>query len=461
MKDPDSKLSGIDGTSQPENSVQTEECSTKSSSMYVQSSGQSKYEYTLRKYREVIVTFLSGFTAGMVSRTITAPLDRLKLLMQEGRILQHTMIHPTCHISNKNIRNNANYNYSISQLIRIILRDGDTHKDIASRSTSVDGSGRKFLEHVRSLFQKVSSVSVFWRGNGINCIKAGPEFALAFGTRQMYQQLLVSESKSSHITPQCSSFTSQFIISAAAGATAQVVVYPLELIKTRMAVAGSAEFTSIADCVRQTYRKGFQNASLKMSMESKSIPIKKNRGSYRTGAQKSSFDQTTRHMYSLSRKQKMQIRISGLSEFYRGMGANLAGIVPNRGVEMGLFFWLQDIWKQYAVTSPAMKEKANAPLSTKMSMLIGAASSTTAQVVTYPLNLIRLRMQVQGMSGRPIIYRNMMHCFMSILRKEGYIGLYRGLLPNLLKGVPSSTTMYVIFSTTKNFLNERIDSKDA
>mmetsp|Transcript_16709 Transcript_16709/g.26001 ORF Transcript_16709/g.26001 Transcript_16709/m.26001 type:complete len:189 (+) Transcript_16709:1-567(+) len=156
----------------------------------------------------------------------------------------------------------------------------------------------------------------------------------------------------------------------------------------------------------------------------------------------------------ISFKQRMKIRAFGISEFYRGLGANLTGIVPNRGVEMGLFFYLEDLWKMY--TAPSRDSEGPQAMPLRFSLLIGATSSTTAQIVTYPLNLIRLRMQVQGMSGRPVLYKNMLHCFCSILRKEGYKGLYRGLLPNLLKGVPSSTTMYVVFMSTKNLLKEKL-----
>ena len=417
----------------------------------------SRLWLSLCRYKEVILTFASGFTAGTVSRTITAPLDRLKLLMQEGRILQHTMIHPTCHIFNKNIRDNAKYSYSLFQLVKIILKEGSCNGKPASNSQGeVSRNSTGGFARPKSLLRKVGSLSVFWRGNGINCIKAGPEFALVFGTRQLFQQFFV-DSKGEK-TAVRSSFTTQFTISAAAGATAQIIVYPLELIKTRMAVAGSAEFTSILDCIRQTYNKGVQTA---LSRDSTPHKVQSVRKSTKPGLQagRGALYQTQgpNAWECLPWKQRSFARAIGVSEFYRGLGANLAGIVPNRGVEMGLFFWLQDFWRHYSLPSNATQESLNAPLPTKMSLIIGAASSTTAQIFTYPLNLIRLRMQVQGMSGRPILYKNMLDCFLTILRKEGSRGLYRGLLPNLLKGVPSSTTMYVVFMSTKNFLNQKFD----
>ncbi|KNH09778.1 RNA 3'-terminal phosphate cyclase [Perkinsela sp. CCAP 1560/4] len=419
-----------------------------------------------KEYSEVIITFLSGFSAGTVSRTITAPLDRLKLLMQEGRILQHTMTHPTCHILNCKIKNNANYNYSLFQLIKIVLREGANQKDesvhvVGKESTSISQRILGSLGRIKSAcLGRISSLSVFWRGNGINCIKAGPEFALAFGTRQLFQETFFPVPKETvEGRPFRQSFSSQFIVSAAAGATAQIIIYPLELIKTRMAVAGSGEYTSILDCIRQTYRNAVTNASKKLlnsvvndggpasKPQVKHIPNKRGR-KVPVCNQRKDVPQT------LTLKHQVKMRAVGISEFYRGIGANLSGIVPNRGVEMGLFFWLQDLWRQR--TTPVESQGGSEPLPMRMSILIGAASSTTAQIVTYPLNLVRLRMQVQGMSGRPVLYKNMLHCFCSIIRKEGYRGLYRGLLPNLLKGVPSSTTMYVVFMSTKNFLKHNL-----
>jgi len=298
--------------------------------------------------KENAVTFSSGLVAGCVSRTLTAPLDRIKLLMQEGRIVQHTMPHPTVHRLHKDI-NTPRYN--LLEIIRVVIREG--------------------------------GVKAFWRGNGINCLKAGPEFAVMFTARQLYMDKVGTPGGKG-------SLWENFCISASAGATATTVIYPLELVKARMAVASVGEYKGFGDCLMQCWKKG------------------------------------------------------GIFEFYKGLGANLAGIVPNRGCEMAIFFSLEEAYK-----SRMGGEKPGVGVLAGNGMI----ASSTAQIVTYPLNLVRLKMQIQGMNGRPVIYNNMLHCLRSILTSEGPPGLFRGMLPNLLKGVPASTLMYVVFRETKNVLD--------
>eukprot|EP00759_Apiculatamorpha_spiralis_P016199 PhF_6_TR22529/c5_g2_i1/m.31991/K14684/SLC25A23S; solute carrier family 25 (mitochondrial phosphate transporter), member 23/24/25/41 len=165
--------------------------------------------------RENGITFTAGMIAGCCSRTLTAPLDRIKLLMQEGRIAQHTMAHPTVH---KLARDLQRPRYNLPEVIRVVIREG--------------------------------GVKSFWRGNGINCLKAGPEFATMFTVRQLLYDTFSSDGGKS------SSFGEGFVLSAAAGATAQGIIYPLELVKARMAVSSAGEYKSIFDCIRQCWVKG-------------------------------------------------------------------------------------------------------------------------------------------------------------------------------------------------------------
>lgn len=46
----------------------------------------------------------------------------------------------------------------------------------------------------------------------------------------------------------------RFIAGAMAGSVTQLLIYPLEIAKTRLAVAEQGEFKGIADCVAKTLR---------------------------------------------------------------------------------------------------------------------------------------------------------------------------------------------------------------
>ena len=58
--------------------------------------------------------------------------------------------------------------------------------------------------------------------------------------------------------------------------------------------------------------------------------------------------------------------------------------------------------------------------------------------VTYPLDVVRRRMQMKGISGDLFAYTSTRHAFSMIVQVEGIKGLYKGMWPNLLKVTPDS-----------------------
>jgi solute carrier family 25 phosphate transporter 23/24/25/41 len=282
-------------------------------------------------------TFVAGGIAGAVSRTCTAPLDRIKLLAQEGRLQPR---------GNESCGGLARLSYIIAHVYR------------------------------------KGGCAAFWRGNGVNCLKAGPEHAAAFTCRQAYVNVLCED-------PLKPTFIENCMVGSAAGCTAQAILYPVEVVKTRMAVADCHEYRGIADCFKQS------------------------------------------------------LRLRGLAGLYVGMGANMCGIFPHRGLEMGIFFTLESRFKQQDDVATL-----------RTSLGVGFVASTVAQTVTYPLNLCRTKLQTQGVNGRCAPYNGMVHCLVSVVKAEGFRGLFAGMAPNLLKAVPSSMLMYVTFRRVQHFFEQ-------
>jgi len=71
-------------------------------------------------------------------------------------------------------------------------------------------------------------------------------------------------------------------------------------------------------------------------------------------------------------------------------------------------------------------------------------SSTTAMVATYPLNVIRTRMQTGGLAGFPS-YTSVTQCVRHTLKRDGVAGFYRGIAPSLAKVLPASSISYAVY----------------
>lgn len=82
-------------------------------------------------------------------------------------------------------------------------------------------------------------------------------------------------------------------------------------------------------------------------------------------------------------------------------------------------------------------------------------SSCFSLVATFPLDLVRRRMQLEGAGGRARIYNcGLFGTFRHIVRTEGFRGLYRGMLPEYYKVVPSVGIVFMTYETLKMLLSQ-------
>ncbi|XP_056287866.1 calcium-binding mitochondrial carrier protein SCaMC-2-B isoform X3 [Pseudoliparis swirei] len=139
---------------------------------------------------------VAGGGAGAVSRTCTAPLDRLKVLMQ---------VH-------------------------------------ASKTNSMNITGG-FVQMVRE-----GGVRSLWRGNGINVIKIAPESAIKFMAYEQMKRLIGSNQETL-------GFTERLVAGSLAGLTAQSSIYPMEVLKTRLALRTTGQFSGILHCAKHILQK--------------------------------------------------------------------------------------------------------------------------------------------------------------------------------------------------------------
>ncbi len=83
---------------------------------------------------------------------------------------------------------------------------------------------------------------------------------------------------------------------------------------------------------------------------------------------------------------------------------------------------------------------------------LGAVSGTFAQTITYPLDVVRRRMQMLGYGGQKVEYTSVLEAFRRVYTKYGLIGFYKGLIPNYLKVVPVVSINFVVYEYMKRAL---------
>jgi solute carrier family 25 (adenine nucleotide translocator) protein 4/5/6/31 len=163
-----------------------------------------------KKQKNFLQDFLIGGVSAAVSKTVVAPIERIKLLLQVQD-------------ANPNIPADQRYNGIGDCFNRVKAEQG---------------------------------IGAFWRGNMANVIRYFPTQALNFACKDTYKQWLCPYNPK---TDPGKFFLGNCASGGAAGATSLTVVYPLDFGRTRLAAdVGSGadrEFTGLVDCLKKCAAK--------------------------------------------------------------------------------------------------------------------------------------------------------------------------------------------------------------
>ncbi|KAM3510490.1 hypothetical protein MY11210_005840 [Beauveria gryllotalpidicola] len=143
--------------------------------------------------------FLAGAIAGGVSRTATAPLDRLKVYL----------------LVNTQVR---------GETAAAALRRGKP-------LIALQNAARPFSDAIRDVYRS-GGIRGFFAGNGLNVIKIMPETAIKFGSYEAAKRAFAN--LEGHGDSQRINTFSKFTAGGLAGMIAQFCVYPLDTLKFRL-----------------------------------------------------------------------------------------------------------------------------------------------------------------------------------------------------------------------------------
>ena len=88
-------------------------------------------------------------------------------------------------------------------------------------------------------------------------------------------------------------------------------------------------------------------------------------------------------------------------------------------------------------------------------MVAGSIAGMAAKTILQPLDLIKVRLQVQDGRGSNE-YRGVINAVQRVVREEGVLGLYRGLTPNLMAAGVSWGTYFFSYNQFKDFFKRRV-----
>lgn len=90
--------------------------------------------------------------------------------------------------------------------------------------------------------------------------------------------------------------------------------------------------------------------------------------------------------------------------------------------------------------------------STATMLFAGGMAGCISWVIVYPVDVIKSRVQVDGMNGFPK-YKNSWDCFQKSIASEGYAFLGRGLIPTLIRAFPTNAACFTVVTWSMRLLS--------
>ncbi|KAI1756356.1 mitochondrial carrier domain-containing protein [Xylaria castorea] len=234
----------------------------------------------------------------------------------------------------------------------------------------------------------------FMRGNGTNCIRIVPYSAVQFGSYNLYRRHFFEREPGTVMGP-----LQRLLCGGVAGITSVFCTYPLDIVRTRLSIQ-TASFAALGEVHKDKFP-----------------------GMWTT--------MTT--MYKSE---------GGMAALYRGIIPTVAGVAPYVGLNFMTYEFVRNHFTPEGDQNPSAARK----------LLAGAISGAVAQTCTYPFDVLRRRFQINTMSGIGYKYKSIGDAVKVIVAQEGVRGLYKGLVPNLLKVAPSMAANWLSFEVTRDFL---------
>lgn len=321
--------------------------------------------------KRAFIDATAGAISGGISRTVTSPLDVIKIRFQ-------VQLEPT------------------------------TQWALLTRTAYGNSKYTGMLQASKDILRE-EGLPGFWRGNVPALLMVMPYTAIQFAVLHKLKTFASGSSNSEdhvNLSPYLS-----YVSGALAGCAATVGSYPFDLLRTILASQGEP--------------KVYPN------MRSAFVDIFRTRG------------------------------IQGL---YSGLTPTLVEIVPYAGLQFGTY----DTFKRWMMAWNHLRSSdaihGDEHVSSFQLFICGLAAGTCAKAVCHPLDVVKKRFQIEGLQRHPRYgarlepraYRNMYDGLRRILIEEGWAGLYKGIVPSIVKAAPAGAVTFVAYEYTSDWLESTL-----
>ena len=353
---------------------------------------------------------------------------------------------------------------TVAPLDRVKILFQTSNPQFAKYSSSWTGFGRAIAD----IYVRDGPTGLF-RGHSATLLKIYPYAAIKFVAYEQYRAVLIGGKRHRE------TWVRRFAAGALAGVTSVFVTYPLEVIRVRLAFETKHTRTSLADICRKIYHEHplphpatSSSASVPAAVAAAAAPSHHHNHHHRNHSHNHNHNQHQHTTGTAAGTIPPAPPRSALMNFYRGFSTTLLGMVPYAGVSFLTHDtagdWLRHPrireWTTHPHDHPQSRKAAATaaaagggdhkprPLRAWAELTSGGISGVVSQTVSYPLEVVRRRMQVGGAVGDGRRLRIAETAGM-VFREKGLRGFFVGLTIGYVKIVPMAAVSFYTYERMK------------
>ncbi|CAG8625811.1 23221_t:CDS:2 [Dentiscutata erythropus] len=277
---------------------------------------------------------------------------------------------------------------------------------------------KKYAGSWTGLFQATRKIYIdsgpkgLFQGHSATLIRIFPYAAIKFAAFEQFRHLLMP-------TRQHETRLKSFVAGSLAGVSSVMCTYPLELVRVRLAFEVRKDSrVSIRSICKQIY-----------------------------------------HESAASHRRFIHFSIMN---FYRGLAPTIMGMIPYAGVSFWTHYTLSEFCREKLVgitTDPSLvvgrkdflDQERKVPLKAWAELAVGGLAGAISQTVSYPLEVVRRRMQVYGAID-PSNFIGIRQTTREIWTKNGLKGFFVGLSIGYLKIIPMIAVSFTVYHRMKLYM---------
>lgn len=274
-----------------------------------------------------------------------------------------------------------------------------------------------------------------YRGHSATILRIFPYAAIKFLAYEQIRSVIIHSPE--HETP-----LRRLLSGSMAGVTSVFFTYPLEVIRVRLAFE-----------TRKDHRGGFTNIVKTIYNEQPAVrkPPSITSGSAPVATVQAAEKVAVETLHKVAPQ-------GGLMNFYRGFSPTMLGMLPYAGMSFLTHDTTGDLLRHRSIAKyttyarpPGYPEGKPDPLKSWAELLAGGIAGLVSQTSSYPLEVIRRRMQVGGAvgDGRRLRIRETAGI---IFKEKGFRGFWVGLSIGYVKVVPMVAVSFYVYERGKTWL---------